>query len=453
MKIDNERNSLRRTVGIGAPMPARPRARAAVAPRPLQEVRLTELGHSFQENMAPLATKVLDASSLVRFQTNVGGLASPPPPSGTPGNGLPPPPASQADAFANLQELAADAEPLPDLDIDQADVDAVNDQLEIARAATEAGDYATALAAYEALGLPVEDTANLTDEELATLVLLGLAEVDVDNGTYEFDDYDATYQELQGLALNAQLMVAMANAGVTPSENPPTQAEAQLYMESLVAAGASTEELFAAASAFVEGTVVLYNHAGMTGEPAYGADTPRYVLMDGDQRHEFADEADALAMAKELDVHYVKSESTLPDSWDDAYSLDTSGARHIGDCENTLYLMNQLLSYAGFEDVGSAMISGGDDVIAHMVGIYRDGEDYYVTSNADFARVNSSTTNVTNASIEKAVKAAAVDVYGTSFGLTFTYAKQPSGAAGDPGVESMRRAQEYATLGYEEELL
>ncbi len=453
MKIDNERSALRRSVGIGSPTPARPRARAAEAPRPLQEVRLTELGHSFQENMAPLATKVLDASALVRFQNNAGVLASPPPPSGTPGNGLPPPPASQADAFANLQELAADAEPVPDLDIDQADVDALSEQLEIARAATEAGDYATALAAYEALGLPVEDPANLSDEALTTLTLLGLLDVDADNGTYRLDDYDAAYQELRGLALNAQLMVAMADVGVPPSDNPPTEAEAKLYMESLVAAGASTEALFAAASAFVEGTVVLYNHAGMTGEPEYGADTPRYVLMDGDERHEFADEADALELAKELGVHYVKSESTLPDSWNDAYSLDTSGARHIGDCENTLYLMNQLLSFAGIEDVGSAMISGGDGVIPHMVGIYRDGKDYYVTSNSDFAPVSSSTINVTNSSIERAVEGAADDVYGTSSGLTFTYAKQPSGAAGDPGVESMRRAQEYATLGYEEALL
>lgn len=453
MKIDNERNSLRRTVGIGAPMPARPRARAAVAPRPLQEVRLTELGHSFQENMAPLATKVLDASSLVRFQTNVGGLASPPPPSGTPGNGLPPPPGSQADAFANLQELAADAEPLPDLDIDQADVDAVNDQLEIARAATEAGDYATALAAYEALGLPVEDTANLTDEELATLVLLGLAEVDVDNGTYEFDDYDATYQELQGLALNAQLMVAMADAGVPPTDNPPTRNDAKLYMEALVASGASTEELFAAASAFVEGTVVLFNHAGMTEDPDYGAETPRYVLMEGDKRHEFVDEEDAHDLASDLGVHYVKSESTLPDSWDDAYSQDSSGARHIGDCENTLYLMHQLLDFAGIDAVGSVMISGDEDLIAHMAGVFYDGDDYYVTSNFDFEEVESRGINVTNADIVRAMKAVAVDIYETSAGLDYGYAKQPSGAAGDPGVESMRRAQEYATLGYEEELL
>ncbi|MEQ9498898.1 MAG: hypothetical protein RIT81_18610 [Deltaproteobacteria bacterium] len=452
MKIDNERNSLRRTVGIGAPMPARPRAHTAVAPRPLQEVRLTELGHSFQKNMVPLATKVLDASALVRFQNNVGGVASPPPPSSPSDRDKLLPPESYEDTFDKLQELAEDAE-IPDgLDLAAEDVDVLNEQLEIARTATAELDYGAALEAYQALGFPV-DAANVSDEALATLVLLGVA----DGDTGEFSTDDETFQELQGLALNAQLMVAMADAGVPPTENPPTREEAELYMQALVAQGATTDELFAAASAFVEGTVVLYGHAGLTEDPDYGAEEVRYVVMHGSDRYEYgAGEENmekASAKAKDLGVGFVVSASTLPDTWADAYSQDGSGARHIGDCENTLYLMHQLLSFAGIEAVGSVMISGDEDQTAHMTGVFYDGSDYYVTSNFDYAQVESRSIFVTNANVENAVKAAAYDIYETNEGLTYGYAKQPEGAAGDPGVESMRRAQEYAHLGYEEELL
>lgn len=379
---------------------------------------------------------------------------------------VPPPPPPD---FASLHRLtqAADAFTPSEDTVPAARAAEIRAHLHAAETAIESGDYRTAAAEYAALGFPLPaGDEHPSAIAFDTAEMIGGADV-TDDGVelHRGPHGNQRLNDLDGFAANARMMAALEDAGIHPSGNPPTREEALAYMQHVAhESGGDPHAATEASRMLIEGMVVHYSAAGED-NPVYPSDGVRYVLLTDPvvgERQSFASRSEALAAAHELglepsDVHAIRTH--VPSDWDEAMSIGTHAGRHVGDCENKLYLQNQLLTAAGFTSIGSVSVDHGEH--DHALGVLRaPNGQVYVTSNADSLEVHGTGRDgaVTEGDITRAVEDATRATYGLgpNGGLgefAFSYGAEPESSSSEPGVEAARRASENELLETDELLL
>ncbi len=298
-----------------------------------------------------------------------------------------------------------------------------------ANAAAARGDFATALAEYRALGMPLQvgRNAQLTEQQVMTGYVVGDAQVG-----HTIAANSPGLRAMNGMYHHMELMADMQAKGVTPLSDPPTRDQINQYLQNASARAqpntpaGRTDATMRAMQLAAAGSLVHYRQVSGN-DIAFPTPAQPFVLRPSandasSPRLYFNSESEARAYATANHIPLNRlvrlgQNTGVPQSWSEvtAPTRTAAGGRVESDCQTEAYMwMSTIGSAPGFRVLGAINVQNGSS-IGHELGVVQgpDGR-VFVTSGTDPATpVQGTGPNgaVTHEDIMRTARAVTAQVY------------------------------------------